>query len=400
MSQNITFLGNNYSNVPAVNLPKTGGGTAKFTDISSTTAVEEDVTNGKIFFKADGTQGTGTNSGGTVNLQEKTNITPTTSSQTITPDSGYVGLSSVQINAMPGGTAGTPTATKGTVSNHSVTVTPSVTNATGYITGGTKTGTAITVSAAELVSGSETKTENGIYDVTNLASLVVNVPTGGGSAAIYLPPSAELVASASNTINLSTGTDWDSWTPSTSNHVLLAAGAARAECNYTISGSTDCQNISAIGVAAYVTHYDYGTATMAKGYQASRIVYCIAYYAPVSVPEYSDNNYGMYGVLPTSRQIYYTSATAKSTYANSSYGIGPSAATWAVSSATSDSSRAIGFTRPAMNARCNATYFSTTAAGKIVSADSYIQCEYRIWTMPKDENPLYALFDYTNGALW
>lgn len=115
------------------------------------------------------------------NLQAKTNISPTTSSQTITADSGYDGLSSVQINAMPTGTAGTPTATKGTVGNHSVTVTPSVTNTTGYITGGTKAGTAVTVSASELVSGSETKTVNGTYDVTNLASVVVNVPSSGGS---------------------------------------------------------------------------------------------------------------------------------------------------------------------------------------------------------------------------
>lgn len=115
-------------------------------------------------------------SGGGGTYQAKTNISPTTSSQTIRPDSGYDALSSVQINAMPTGTAGTPTATKGTVSNHSITVTPSVTNTTGYITGSTKTGTAVTVSASELVSGSETKTANGTYNVTNLASLVVNIP--------------------------------------------------------------------------------------------------------------------------------------------------------------------------------------------------------------------------------
>lgn len=82
--------------------------------------------------------------------------------------------------SVPSGTAGTPTATKGTVSNHAVSVTPSVTNATGFITGSTKTGTAVSVSASELVSGSETKTENGTYDVTNLAELVVNVSGGGG----------------------------------------------------------------------------------------------------------------------------------------------------------------------------------------------------------------------------
>ena len=115
--------------------------------------------------------------GGQPNLQSKTNVRPTTSSQTITADSGYDGLSSVQINAMPSGSAGTPVATKGSVSNHSVSVTPSVTNTAGYISGGTKTGTAVTVSASELVSGSETKTANGTYDVTNLAELLVNVPS-------------------------------------------------------------------------------------------------------------------------------------------------------------------------------------------------------------------------------
>ena len=64
MSQNITLLGASYTAVPAVDLPKTGGGTARFTDVTPTTATDPDVTSGKIYFKADGTQSTGTASGG------------------------------------------------------------------------------------------------------------------------------------------------------------------------------------------------------------------------------------------------------------------------------------------------------------------------------------------------
>ena len=64
MAQNITLMGASYPDVPAVMLPKTGGGTARFTDTTPTTATDSDVTSGKIYFKSDGTQSTGTASGG------------------------------------------------------------------------------------------------------------------------------------------------------------------------------------------------------------------------------------------------------------------------------------------------------------------------------------------------
>lgn len=111
---------------------------------------------------------------------EDKSVTPSTSQQVITPTDTDCYLNSVTVSAMPSGTEGTPTATKGTVSNHAVTVTPSVTNSAGYISGGTHNGTAVTVSASELVSGSQSITDNGDYDVTNLASVSVNVSGGGG----------------------------------------------------------------------------------------------------------------------------------------------------------------------------------------------------------------------------
>ena len=64
MAQNITIMGASYSDVPAVQLPKTGGGTARFDDASITTAAAADVASGKVFLAADGTITEGTNSGG------------------------------------------------------------------------------------------------------------------------------------------------------------------------------------------------------------------------------------------------------------------------------------------------------------------------------------------------
>lgn len=117
-------------------------------------------------------------------------ITPSTSEQSVAAGTYLTGK--LTISAMPSGTAGTPTATKGTVSNNSISVTPSVTNTTGYITGGTKTGTAVTVSASELVSGTKSITENGTgVDVTNYASVDVDVAVTANIVPLTVNSSSE-----------------------------------------------------------------------------------------------------------------------------------------------------------------------------------------------------------------
>lgn len=342
MAQNIVLQGATYSAVPSVNLPKQGGGTASFVDVTDTTATAADVSNTKYFYTSAGVRTQGTNSGGggsdslivtlswdddyfgqddgawvpdcTINelqnaytggktiafigengesaqwffdddyvfiyyilvggnrpnemiekwysfntqgieymedailihpnfISPTRTYTPTESVQTetITYDANYdngIEQVSVTVNAIPSnyvgtgidrrdstdlttsgatvtapagyyassasksvasGTAGTPTATKGPVNNHAVTVTPSVTNTTGYITGSTKTGTAVSVSASELVSGSQTITSNQTVDVTNLAEVVVNV-SGGGGGGIQVGTKTTTLGSASSSI--------------------------------------------------------------------------------------------------------------------------------------------------------------------------------------------------------
>jgi len=107
--------------------------------------------------------------GSSITRRDSTDLSA--SGATVTVPSGYYASSASK--SVSSGTAGTPTATKGTVSNHSVSVTPSVTNTEGYISGGTKTGTAVTVSASELVSGTYTVDSSGTKDVTNYASASV-----------------------------------------------------------------------------------------------------------------------------------------------------------------------------------------------------------------------------------
>jgi len=64
MAQNISLWGASYSAVPSVTLPKTGGGTASFTDVTDTTAAAADVASGKYFYTSAGVRTQGTSSGG------------------------------------------------------------------------------------------------------------------------------------------------------------------------------------------------------------------------------------------------------------------------------------------------------------------------------------------------
>lgn len=177
---------NYYLNSVTVNAVATG-------TAGTPTATKGTVSNHSVSVTPSVTNTTGYITGGTINgTAVSVSASELVSGTLNVTSAGTKDVTNYASASIPSGTAGTPTATKGTVSNHSVSVTPSVTNTTGFITGSTKSGTAVTVSASELVSGSETKTENGTYDVTNLAEIVIDVQGGGSSgvqAAVATPQS-------------------------------------------------------------------------------------------------------------------------------------------------------------------------------------------------------------------
>lgn len=66
MAQNVIINGVTYSNVPEVDIPKSGGGTAKFYDTSSADIAQGDVLSGKTGFGSSGSvAGSMTNNGAT-----------------------------------------------------------------------------------------------------------------------------------------------------------------------------------------------------------------------------------------------------------------------------------------------------------------------------------------------
>ncbi len=164
----------------------------------------------------------------------------TASGATVTVPAGYYATSASK--SVASGTAGTPTATKGTVSNHQVSITPAVTNTAGYIASETKTGTAITVSASELVSGNKSITENGSgIDVTNYKTVSVNV-ISDAPAEMTLPTSASSTQVGTNkaTINRSTSAQY----------INIPIGYNSTSASYTISATPNMTLPTAVANSA------------------------------------------------------------------------------------------------------------------------------------------------------
>lgn len=216
-------------------------------DVTDKTVTAGSMLSGATALKNDGTDITG-------DIESKTSSDLTVNGATVTVPSGH--YASAASKSVASGTAGTPTASKGAVSNHSVSVTPSVTNTTGYITGGTKTGTAVTVSASELVSGTKTISASGTTDVTNYESASV----AAGSAST---PATTITANPTVSVNSSglitaTVSKTQNVTPSVSAGYVSSGTAG----TITVSGSGTSQLTTQ---AAQIIHPSTTDQTIANG---------------------------------------------------------------------------------------------------------------------------------------
>lgn len=160
------------------------------------------------------------------------------------------------VGTATGGDEGTPTATKGTVSNHAVTVTPSVTNSAGYIAGGTHSGTGVTVQASELVSGTYTVSASGTHDVTNYAS--ASVASGGATASATKGAVSNHSVTVTPSVTRTAG--WVSAGSSNGTAVTVSASElVSGSQTITDNGTVNVTNLASVTVALDFVEYHVST---------------------------------------------------------------------------------------------------------------------------------------------
>lgn len=158
MAQNVVINGVTYAAVPEVDIPKSGGGTAVFTDTADATLSSGDEMLSGVTAYSNGTKVTGT-------IASKSSSDLTASGATVTAPAGY--YASNASKAVASGSATAPASISGTSASVStgtntltlsktVSVTPSV--SAGYVASGTAGNSAVSLTASVTTKAAATYT--------------------------------------------------------------------------------------------------------------------------------------------------------------------------------------------------------------------------------------------------
>lgn len=339
MAQNVTVAGASYQDVPSILLPKTGGGTASFTDVTDTTASASDVASGKYFYTAAGvkTQGTASGGGGGV----------------IQDQDGYLVLDD-------------------------------------------EGGGSVTVEALNV-------TQNGTYTApagTAYSPVTVNVSGGGGDPWSWMGKNPTKVATLEDTRTYFKDTSIASWTWATSatnvrnSQTYTASTYDATDYDYVqvvkFNAHFDYANWSAVNAVKDFAFFG----------AYSMHAYCRNYSA---VQSSTPNGASSGLLASTYGLNYYSSNGSVSYASQSGYGVYMTGMTAPTLSSTSTISPSVTWGCAAVQLRGNATYFSQDAFNNLDMDASYYDVVCEIWRVDKQTSCRSAIFDeipniLNNGA--
>ena len=318
MAQNVTVAGASYQDVPSILLPKTGGGTASFTDVTDTTAAASDVASGKYFYTAAGVKTQGTASGG-------------------------------------GGGGGAV-----------------IQDQDGYLVLDDEGGGSVTVEALNV-------TQNGTYTApagTAYSPVTVNVSGGGGDPWSWMGKNPTKVATLEDTRTYFKDTPIASWTWATSGTVI------RASQTYTAAtyDATDYDYIQLLKFNAHFDYGNWSAVNAVKDFAFAGAYSMHAYCRNTSAVQSSTPNGASSGLLASTYGLNYYSSNGSITYANQSnngvYMTGMLAPTL---SSTSTASPSVTWGCAAIQIKGNATYFTQDAFNNLDMDASYYDVVCEIW---------------------
>lgn len=158
MAQNVVINGVTYQSVPEVDIPKSGGGTAKFVDTSDATLTSGDQLLNNVTAYANGVKVTGS-------IASKSSSDLTASGATVTAPAGYYASNATKSvasgsatapNSISGTSASVSTGTNTITLSKTISVTPSVT--AGYVSSGTAGNSSVSLTASVTTKSATTYT--------------------------------------------------------------------------------------------------------------------------------------------------------------------------------------------------------------------------------------------------
>jgi hypothetical protein len=228
----------------------------------------------------------------TINNQNKT-VSPATTTQSYTADSGYTGLGTVTVNAMPTGTLGTPTII---VSNTGLITAKATVQTAGYLAttaSSTNTSQLTTKAATTITPTTTTQTAVNANVYTTGAIKVAPMPSGALGAPTITVSAAGLItakatvgtagylattASTTSTSQLSVKAA-QTYTPSTQTQTITAGqyltGAQTISGDADLVGSNIISTANIFGVQGTVViqHYYTGSSAPTSGLGANGDIY-------------------------------------------------------------------------------------------------------------------------------